>query len=248
MRLRPGLDHNLMVMRHAHLCQRHFQLDMNRDGEVEQSGKAVRTAVKAGKVAKGAHVQVQEFFDTLHEGCVTAKLGLVQDTSQVELDYIAARAAEAKLTEEASSAGGVEDRAAAEAEEKELAAEAEAKEIATKEAAKGAADDTAKDSAGEPGKGLAGEASKSAAEEDVVDDQPSSSAASGSGRYLKVSDDLFVHLLGTSRTRAPVEVEVFNDEVLATAGLEVVDEPSAGSDGSQEERLLHVMGASFRKH
>ena len=52
MRLRPGLDHNLTVMRHAHLCQRLFQLDVNRDGEVERSGKAARAAAKAGKVAK----------------------------------------------------------------------------------------------------------------------------------------------------------------------------------------------------
>ena len=49
MRLRPGLDHNLTVMGHAHFCQRLFQLDVNRDGKVERSGKAV----KAGKVAKG---------------------------------------------------------------------------------------------------------------------------------------------------------------------------------------------------
>ena len=40
---------------------------------------------------------------------------------------------------------------------------------------------------------------------------------------------------------------MFDDEVLAAAGLEVVDEPSVGGDGSQDERLLHAMGASFRK-
>ena len=166
MRLRPGLDHNLTVMRHAHLCQRLFQLDVNRDGEVERTGKAARAAANAGKVAKGAlfklpagvvplsnnsrrtdiiammrdfnahgldpnwvepeDIQVQEFFDTLHEGYVTAEPWLVQGTSQVELDYIAARAAEAKLAEESGSTGGVVDKAAAEAEEKELAQWAEA--------------------------------------------------------------------------------------------------------------------------
>ena len=84
-------------------------------------------------------------------------------------------------------------------------------------------------------------------EEEVAEDQPSSSAASGSGKYLRVSDDLFVHLLGAPSTRTPVEGEVFDDEVLAAAGLEVVDEPIVGGDGSQEERLLHAMGASFRK-
>ena len=81
----------------------------------------------------------------------------------------------------------------------------------------------------------------------MVEDQPSSSAASGSGRYLKVSDDLFVHLPGTASTGAPVEGEVFDDEVLAATGLEVVDEPSTGGGGSQEERLLQAMGANFQK-
>ena len=80
----------------------------------------------------------------------------------------------------------------------------------------------------------------------MVDDQPSSTA-SGSGRYLKVSDDLFVHLLGAYSTRAPIKGEVFDEEVLAAARLEVIDEPSASGDGSQEERLLQAMGASFRK-
>ena len=45
---------------------------------------------------------------------------LVQDTSQAELNYIATRAREAQLAEEAGSAGGVEDRAATAAEEEEL--------------------------------------------------------------------------------------------------------------------------------
>ena len=72
----------------------------------------------------------------------------------------------------------------------------------------------------------------------MVDDHPSSSATSGSGKYLKVSNGMFVHLPWTVSTRAPTEGEVFDDEVLATAGLEVVDEPSVGGGGSQEERLL----------
>ena len=80
----------------------------------------------------------------------------------------------------------------------------------------------------------------------MFDNQPSSSAASGSGKYLKVSDDVFVHLPGPANTWAPTEGEVFNDEVLAAAGLEVVDDPSADS-GTQEERLLQAMSASFNK-
>ena len=49
MRLCPGLNHNFTVMGHAHLCQRIFQLDMNREGRAERTGKFA----KAGKVTKG---------------------------------------------------------------------------------------------------------------------------------------------------------------------------------------------------
>ena len=112
-------------------------------------------------------------------------------------------------------------------------AEAEADKIAAEEAAKGAAEDATKGPAGEASKaaaeetdkGPAGQAGGAAAEEEeeVADDQPSSSASSGSGKYLRVSDDLFVHLPGASSTRTPVEGELFDDKVLAAAGLEVVD-------------------------
>ena len=64
---------------------------------------------------------------------------------------------------------------------------------------------------------------------------------------MKVGDDLFVRLPGTASTRAPTEGEAFDDEALAAAGLEVVDEPSAGGGGSHEERLLQAMSANFQK-
>ena len=53
MQLRPGLDHNFTVMGHAHFCQRLFQLDVGRDGEVERTGKAAWAAAKAGKSPRG---------------------------------------------------------------------------------------------------------------------------------------------------------------------------------------------------
>ena len=62
---------------------------------------------------------MQEFFDNLHEGYVTAEPRLVQDTTQAELDYITARVAEAEPAWEADSAGGMEDEADAAAEERE---------------------------------------------------------------------------------------------------------------------------------
>src|SRR3954470_6015633 len=79
-----------------------------------------------------------------------------------------------------------------------------------------------------------------------MDDQPPSSSTLAPGRYLKVGDDLFVHLPGAS-SRAPAEGEVFDGEVLAATGLEVVDAPSASGDGSPEEQLLRAMGANFQK-
>ena len=81
----------------------------------------------------------------------------------------------------------------------------------------------------------------------MADDQPPSSSTSGPGRYLKVGDDLFVHLPGASSSRAPTKGEVFDSEVLAATGLEVVDEPGVGGDGSPEEQLFRAMGANFRK-
>nr|XP_020161452.1 uncharacterized protein CG45076-like [Aegilops tauschii subsp. strangulata] len=63
--------------------------------------------------------------------------------------------------------------------------EAEADNIAAEEAAKAAAEEAAKGPDGEAGKGAAEEAAKGPAGEGVVDDRPSSSAASGSGKYLK---------------------------------------------------------------
>ena len=54
MRLRPGLDHNFIVLAHAHFCQRLFELDVGRDGEVEWTGMAARAGAKVGKALKGA--------------------------------------------------------------------------------------------------------------------------------------------------------------------------------------------------
>nr|XP_020172501.1 MICAL-like protein 1 [Aegilops tauschii subsp. strangulata] len=142
-------------------------------------------------------------------------------------------------------------------------AEAEPTKVATEEAAKSAAEEAAKGptgeasetAAGEAGKGPARksgkatteEAAKEPAEEEVANDQSSSPAAPALDKYLKVGDHLFVRLPGTAGGRAPAEGEVFDDETLATAGLQVVDEPSVGGDGSQEEKLLRAMSVNFQK-
>ena len=63
---------------------------------------------------------MQEFFDNLSEGYDHDEPLLIQDTTKVELDYIAARTAEVELGREAGSAGSMEDEAHAAAEEREL--------------------------------------------------------------------------------------------------------------------------------
>nr|XP_020200999.1 serine/arginine repetitive matrix protein 1-like [Aegilops tauschii subsp. strangulata] len=107
-------------------------------------------------------------------------------------------------------------------------AEAEAGKITVEEAAKAATKEAAKGPAGEAGKAAAkgaseaatGAADRAAAEKEVANDQPPSPPAPAPGRYLKVGDGLFIHLPGTAGTRAPAEREVFDDEALATAGLQ----------------------------
>ncbi|KAM3385561.1 hypothetical protein ACQJBY_009401 [Aegilops geniculata] len=134
----------------------------------------------------------------------------------------------------------------AEAEVDKIVAE-EAAKSAAEEATKGPAGEASKDTAEGAGEAAAGEADKAVAEEEVANDQPSSRPPPALGRYLKVADDLFVHLPGTAGTRAPAEGEVFDDEALTTVGLQVVDEPSPGDSGCREEKLLRAMGANFQK-
>nr|XP_020151905.1 translation initiation factor IF-2-like [Aegilops tauschii subsp. strangulata] len=95
-------------------------------------------------------------------------------------------------------------------------------------------EDVAKDAAAEADKIAAEEAAKGAAED----------AAKGSAGE---SGKAAAEEAGTASTRAPTDGEVFDEEVLAAAGLEVVNEPSAGGGGSQEERLLQAMSANLQK-
>nr|XP_045087384.1 myristoylated alanine-rich C-kinase substrate-like [Aegilops tauschii subsp. strangulata] len=123
----------------------------------------------------------------------------------------------------------------------------ETSEAAAGEAGKGPTGETGEAAAGEAGKAAAEEAAKWPAREGVAEDQPSSPAALAPGKYLRVGDDLFIRLPRVANTRAPDEGEVFDDEALATAGLQVVDEPSASGSASQEEQLLRAMSANFQK-
>ena len=82
-------------------------------------------------------------------------------------------------------------------------------------------------------------------------DPSTAAAASGSeepqpGAYLKAGDGVFIKLPWASSSRAPVEGETFDEEVLASAGLALVDVPSSSSNESEEERLLRKLLSLYR--
>src|SRR3954469_19692198 len=66
------------------------------------------------------------------------------------------------------------------------------------------------------------------------------------GVYLKVGDGVFINLPWASTSRAPVEGESFDVEVLASAGLTLVHAPSSSSDEPEEERLLRKLLSLYR--
>ena len=63
---------------------------------------------------------------------------------------------------------------------------------------------------------------------------------------LKVGNGVFIKLPWASSSRAPVEGEEFDGEVLASAGLSVVDVPSTISGESEEEELLRKLVSLYR--
>src|SRR3954463_708685 len=82
-------------------------------------------------------------------------------------------------------------------------------------------------------------------------DPPAAAAASDPeepqpGVYLKAGDGVFIKLPWESSSRAPVEGEIFDGEVLASAGLTLVDAPSSSSGESEEERLLRKLVSLYR--
>src|SRR3954470_4497101 len=82
-------------------------------------------------------------------------------------------------------------------------------------------------------------------------DPPATAAASGSeepqpGVYLKAGDGVFIKLPWESSSRAPVEGETLHGEVLASAGLTLVDTPSSSSGEPEEERLLRKLVSLYR--
>src|SRR3954462_6400858 len=80
---------------------------------------------------------------------------------------------------------------------------------------------------------------------------PASAAALGPeepqpGAYLKAGDDIFIKLPWESTSRAPAEGETLDGEVLASAGLTLVDAPSSSGGEPEEERLLRKLVSLYR--
>ena len=63
---------------------------------------------------------------------------------------------------------------------------------------------------------------------------------------MKAGDGVFIKLPWTSSSRAPVEGEIFDGEVLASAGMTLVDAPSSSNNEPEEERLLRKLLSLYR--
>ena len=90
--------------------------------------------------------------------------------------------------------------------------------------------------AGAPGAAPTADPPAAAIEPDSEEPQP--------GAYLKAGDGVFIKLPWASSSRVPVEGETFDGEVLASAGLALVDAPSS-SEEPEEERLLRKLASLY---
>ena len=82
-------------------------------------------------------------------------------------------------------------------------------------------------------------------------DPSAAAAAPGSeepqpGAYLKAGDGIFIKLPWASSSRAPVEGEMLDGEVLASIGLKLVDAPSSSGGEPEEEQLLRKLLSLYR--
>ena len=94
------------------------------------------------------------------------------------------------------------------------------------------------EAAGAPGATPTADPSADAAAPNSEEPQP--------GVYLKAGDDVFINLPWAASSRAPVEGEIFDGEVLASAGLTEVDAPSSSSNEPEKERLLRKLVSLYR--
>ena len=111
-------------------------------------------------------------------------------------------------------------------------ADEEAAKAPAAEAGEGSGDrNDGPEAAGAPGATPTADPSAAAAAPGSEEPQP--------GAYLKAGDGVFIKLPWASSSRAPVEGETFDGEVLTSAGLTLVDAPSS-SDEPEEIGRAHV--------
>ena len=104
----------------------------------------------------------------------------------------------------------------------EIAGE-EAAGAAAAEAGEGSGDRTDdREAAGAPSAAPTADPSAAAAAPGSEEPQP--------GAYLKAGEGIFIKLPWASSSRAPVEGEALDGEVLASAGLSIVDAPGSSSE------------------
>ena len=115
----------------------------------------------------------------------------------------------------------------------------EAAGAAAAEAGEGSGDRTDDpEAAGAPGAAPTADPSAASAEPGSEEPQP--------GAYLKAGEGIFIKLPWASSSRAPVEGEALDGEVLASAGLSIVDAPGSSSGEPEDERLLRRLLALYR--
>ena len=136
--------------------------------------------------------------------------------------------------------GNTDDAAAAEdGAGADVPAGEEAAKAAAEEAGGGSGDRTdGPEAAGASGAAPTADPSATAAAPGSEEPQP--------GAYLKAGEGIFIKLPWASSSKAPVEGEVLDGEVLASAGLSIVDAPGSSSDEPEEERLLRRLLALYR--
>ena len=119
--------------------------------------------------------------------------------------------------------GNTDDAAATEGAGANVPAGEEAAKAAAEEAGGGSGDRTdGPEAAGASGAAPTADPSAAAVASGSEEPQP--------GAYLKAGEGIFIKLPWTSSSRAPVEGEVLDGEVLASAGLSIVDAPGSSSD------------------
>jgi hypothetical protein len=173
-----------------------------------------------------------------------------EETTTGTADDEAAKAAADKLAADKLAADKAAEEAAKAAEEAGRATEEETAKVPTEETSKAAEEEASRRTAEEGGEESGGctDGTEATGAASATPATGTSAAAAAStpeepppSKYLKVGNGVYVSLPWAASSRAPTEGEAFDEEIIAAAGLQLVDEPSASSSTSEEERLLQKL-------